>query len=200
MNLFWLDLETSGLNPQIHRILEAAVVVTDENLNELFGISTLIDANLDAVEWLPSAREIHTANRLIEDLKDPSIPKLKIEQLSEWLLEIANAFGCTKTESSPGSPLCGSTVSFDRSFLKLRAAAFLDQIDYHNVDVSSIHELAKRWYSHHHSDIESTHRALPDIRFSIERLAWYRRHIFSPYARIREGHETATKGFPVLDV
>lgn len=179
--IFWADLETTGLNPRINKILECAVVVTDQTLEPICEFETLVhNDELGPVD--PYVINMHEKNGLWEDLKTkPAIPA---PMLGTWLANIADATDCCKGPENPGAYLGGSTINFDRAFLTEHAPNFLQRISHRNIDVSTVHAFCKMTFDTHHSeDGLVAHRAMADIKFSIERLRWYRRRHFNPHGR-----------------
>ena len=171
-NLVWLDLEMTGLDPEIDRIIEIATIVTDKNLNELavgpvFAIhqSEVTMANMNA--W---CMKIHNQNGLAERVKKSTINESEAEQQTiEFLEQYINA---------GQSPLCGNSISQDRRFLYKYMPALQELLHYRNIDVSSIKELAKRWKPdlQNMKKQKSIHLALDDIRNSVNELRFYREH------------------------
>lgn len=173
--LVWIDMEMSGLDPQRERILEIATVVTDENLEVLGHGPNLIvhqdDALLDGMdEW---CTQHHGQSGLTEAVR---ASKIDTEAAEAQTLAFLQQF-CKAGKS----PLCGNSVGHDRKFI----ARYMPQLDaflhYRIVDVSTIKELARRWYPG--LDVppkKESHRALDDILESIAELRFYREHVFVP--------------------
>ena len=172
-NLVWLDLETTGLDPNREHILEIATIVTNSNLDILaegpvFAIHQPNEV-LEAMDnWNTSN---HTASGLIERVKSIGVTEKKAE--TETLAFLKNYVPEGK------SPLCGNSVCQDRRFLH-RHMAILDQFfHYRHLDVSTLKILAQRWAPQIMSGFikESQHLAMQDIRDSIEELRYYRDHL-----------------------
>lgn len=180
--MFWCDLETSDLNPRSGHILECGVIATGNDLEivaEDVWLITVPDMAKMLARMSDFVADMHTRNGLLEDLLSKST--ISLLELPDRLLAFAEQHG------QVGSPLCGSSVHFDRAWLSEHCPRFIKKMSYRNVDVSTVHELAKAWFTFSHEDpSEKPHRALADLRFSIERLRWYRRHIFNPHSRLRE--------------
>lgn len=168
--LIWIDLEMTGLNPDIDVIIEIATVVTDKDLNILAQGPVLavyqsdeILANMD--EW---NQKHHGASGLINRVKSSRInnieaERLTIEFLKEWVPENT-------------SPICGNSIGQDRRFLYRYMPKLEAYFHYRNIDVSTLKELAARWAPEVKEGFnkESTHQALDDIIESIEELRYYR--------------------------
>jgi oligoribonuclease len=183
---FWVDLETGGLETHT-KILEVGVVITDFDLNELHHASTLVafdDAEKQVPQLSQWALDTHSQNGLLAELLDPTTPKIRSVELADWLLKIAREWGCAKGPDYMGSPLCGSSVHFDRRILEARALTFTREMSYRNIDVSTIHELCKAWFNTYHDESSTpAHRVIGDLKFSIDRLRWYRARGFNPHDR-----------------
>lgn len=168
--LIWIDLEMTGLNPDIDVIIEIATVVTDKDLNILAQGPVLavyqsdeILANMD--EW---NQKHHGASGLINRVKSSRInnieaERLTIEFLKEWVPENT-------------SPICGNSIGQDRRFLYRYMPKLEAYFHYRNIDVSTLKELAARWAPEVKEGFnkESSHQALDDIIESIEELRYYR--------------------------
>ena len=175
--LVWIDLEMSGLDPEQHHILEAAVVITDGELNIIAQGPNLIvhqeQSVLDAMdEWCTT----HHGDSGLSAAVQAS--ELTLAAAEEQLLAFI-------AEHCPAgtAPLCGNSIGQDKRFL-VRYMPKLDAyLHYRIIDVSSIKELARRWYpSLSAPPKKETHRALDDILESIEELRFYRSSIFRAQA------------------
>lgn len=171
-NLIWVDLEMTGLNPEVDRILEIATLVTDKDLNIVAEGPNLIvhqpDSVLDAMdEWCTTH---HGESGLTQKVKDSALSEAAAErQTLEFLKEWVEA---------GASPLCGNSIWQDRRFL-IRYMPGLDSYcHYRNIDVSTLKELARRWRPEVADGVQKkgSHRALDDIKESIEELRHYRTH------------------------
>jgi oligoribonuclease len=173
-HLIWLDLEMTGLNPDIDLIIEIATVVTDKDLNILAEGPVLAvhqpDSALAAMDdW---NQQHHGQSGLIERVKASQINTAEAERqtlnfLQQWLPE--------KT-----SPLCGNSIGQDRRFLYRYMPRLEAFFHYRSIDVSTVKELAARWAPEIKDGFnkESKHQALDDIIESIEELRYYREHFF----------------------
>ncbi|NLA75577.1 MAG: oligoribonuclease [Deltaproteobacteria bacterium] len=172
-NLTWVDLEMTGLNPDTMVILEIATVVTDANLNVIAEGPHLAinypEEVLDRMEqW---SRTHHQESGLLDRVRASKCNCAQAEQAT--LKFVASHF--KKGES----PLCGNSVWQDRRFLARHMPLLEDYLHYRIIDVSSIKELAKRWYPGFPPyQKKKEHLALNDIRESIEELKYFRKNIF----------------------
>ena len=173
-NLVWIDMEMTGLDVEKERIIEVASIITDKNLNILEEGPNLIIHQpkklLDAMDaW---NQKQHAASGLIDEIKKSKITVKKAESLTLKFL---------KKYCIPGKAiLAGNTVHHDRKFI----AKYMPKLDkflhYRHVDVTSLKVLIKWWYpkgKNEHKKKEA-HRALGDIRESIEELKYFREHHF----------------------
>jgi len=174
--LVWIDLEMTGLDPQVHVIVEIAVIVTNGSLDETIeGPDLVLFADEAALkDMAPVVSEMHSGSGLIEAIRQSSVSVTEAEQL---VLEFV------KTHvGEPGlAPLAGNSVHADRAFLHAHMPKLEAWFHYRNVDVSTIKELARRWYPEvleNAPDKGGGHRALADIRESIEELKYYRKTVF----------------------
>lgn len=172
-NLIWIDLEMTGLDCQADRIIEIATIVTDSQLNILAEGPMLAIHQPDAVlaamdDW---NRKQHGASGLVTRVQASMLGEAEAErQTLEFLRRYV----------PPGqSPMCGNSICQDRRFLARCMPELEAYFHYRNLDVSTIKELARRWYPDLNSfGKTSTHLALQDIRDSIEELRFYRERLF----------------------
>lgn len=172
-NLIWIDMEMSGLNPEVDRVLEVAVVITDPALNTVAEAPVLVihqpDALLAAMdEWNTSA---HTKSGLIDKVRASVLSEAAAE---EQMLAFLGDY------VPPGaSPMCGNSVHQDRRFLARYMPRLEAYFHYRNLDVSTLKELARRWKPDIMAGLtkHGKHEALADIYESIEELKYYREHL-----------------------
>ncbi len=173
--LVWIDLEMTGLDPEKDLILEIATVMTDCRLEPVAEGSNITinqpeELLLSMDEW---AITHHEKSGLLDDVKRSSYDCQTAEQETLEFLSIY----CKKGES----PLCGNSVWQDRQFLKRHMPTLEEFFHYRNIDVSSIKELVRRWYpSLPPYEKRTSHRALSDIKESINELRYYRKRVFQP--------------------
>lgn len=175
--IVWMDLEMTGLDPDRDRILEIAVLVTDGDLNVTAEGPNLVVHQADEVlsamdEWNTSH---HGQSGLTTRVRESTIDEAQVQAA---LLEFLGQH----TEKGK-APLAGNSIHQDRRFL----ARYLPEVEawlhYRNVDVSTVKELARRWYPTQYSgrpNKKGTHRAMDDILESIAELKYYREAVFTP--------------------
>ena len=173
-NLVWIDLEMTGLNPDVDRIIEIATIVTDAELNVIAEGPVIavhqpepILAGMD--EW---NRRTHGESGLIDRVRRSPFSAIDAElQTLEFLQQHA----------VPGaSPMCGNSICQDRRFLAREMPVLEKFFHYRNLDVSTLKELARRWAPEVLAGLQkaSKHLALEDIRESIDELRYYRAFLF----------------------
>jgi oligoribonuclease len=174
--LVWMDLEMTGLIPSRDVVVEIATIITDDELNVVAEGPDLVIHATD--EQLAGMDEVvvnmHTRSGLLELIKASTITVAEAEaQTLAFLKEHI-------TEANT-VPLCGNSIGTDRSFLSVYMTSIDDYLHYRNVDVSTIKELARRWNPEILKKAPRKaggHRALDDIRESIEELRFYREALF----------------------
>lgn len=175
--MVWIDCEMTGLSLSDDALIEVAALVTDSELNVLGdGVDIVIRPPAHALEAMPEVvREMHTTSGLLEELDaGTTLADAEARVLAyvrEWVPDAGRA------------PLCGNSVSTDRGFLARDMPALDGHLHYRIVDVSSIKELARRWYPrayYNSPEKNGNHRALADIRESIAELRYYREAVFVP--------------------
>lgn len=174
--LIWLDMEMSGLDAEKERILEVAIVLTDGQLNVLAEGPELVIHQPDAVlagmdEW---NQRTHGASGLIERVKASTISDTQAEDAV--LAAIA-----ALVPAGDRPVLAGNSIHQDRRFIRRYWPRLDARLHYRMVDVSTIKELARRWYPEALANMPpkgEAHRALQDVRDSIAELAYYRSALF----------------------
>jgi oligoribonuclease len=183
--LVWIDCEMTGLDLGTDALVEIACIVTDAELNTADdGIDVIIKPPAEAVDAMPDiVREMHTASGLLDELS----AGVTLAEAQDQVL----AYIRQHVPESRKVPLCGNSIATDRSFLARDMPELDEFLHYRMVDVSSIKELARRWYPRAYfasPPKHGGHRALADILESIRELRYYREAIFVPHP----GPDTAT--------
>jgi oligoribonuclease len=173
-NLIWIDLEMTGLNSQTDRIIEIATIVTDSQLKVLAEGPMLAIHQSDATlatmdDW---NQKQHGESGLVARVRASTVDEREAEARTLAFLNIYVPKG--------QSPMCGNSICQDRRFLARCMPELEAYFHYRNLDVSTLKELARRWYPARIKGFNktSTHLALQDIRDSIEELRFYRERLF----------------------
>ncbi|MEE9595871.1 MAG: oligoribonuclease [Acidiferrobacterales bacterium] len=168
--LIWIDLEMSGLDTETDRILEVATIITDSALNILAEGPVLavhqpasVLENMD--EW---NTRTHSETGLVERVQASVLGEIDVERQT---LEFIERYVPKKK-----SPMCGNSICQDRRFLARCMPELEAWFHYRNLDVSTLKELARRWKPDVYNGLvkKNTHKALDDVRESIEELKHYR--------------------------
>lgn len=171
-NLIWIDLEMTGLVPEVHRIIEIATLVTDQHLNLLAEGPVIAvhqsDESLAVMDaWNTNQHGRSGLTQRVRDsvIADAEAERQTLEFLRQWV-------------PAGKSPICGNSICQDRRFLARWMPELEKFFHYRNLDVSTLKELCSRWapeiakgFSKH-----STHLAMDDIRDSVAELKYYREH------------------------
>ena len=175
-NLIWIDLEMTGLDTTADTIIEIATIVTDANLNELAEGPVLA---------------IHQSQSVMDGMDDWNTRQHGDSGLTERVLqsdvtarqaELATLEFLAQWVEAGASPMCGNSICQDRRFLAREMPELEGYFHYRNLDVSTLKILAQLWAPEVAAGFnkDSAHRALDDIRDSIEELAWYRGQLLNP--------------------
>ena len=174
--LVWMDLEMTGLDHTRDVIVEIATLVTDDDLK-------IVAEGPDIVVWQPEATlasmekivvDMHTSSGLLEAIRASTT---SLEEAGAATL----AFIKEHVEQPRSVPLCGNSIGMDRRFLAAYLPDIENHLHYRSIDVSTIKELARRWYPDVAPPKKATsHRALDDIRESVDELRFWREHVFAP--------------------
>lgn len=169
--LVWIDCEMTGLDPQIDELVEIATVVTDANLTILDeGLDLIIKPSKTAFDHMNDfVTAMHTRSGLIDEfatgLPLAEAERKTIDYVKQFVPEAGTA------------PIAGNTIGTDRMFLARWMPDLDHYLHYRNIDVSTLKELSRRWYPRayfHAPEKKGGHRALADIRESIQELRYYR--------------------------
>ncbi len=173
--LVWMDLEMTGLNPEIDAVIEIATIITDDNLNIVAeGPDLVIQTDPELLNNMEDVvQTMHSKSGLIDEVRSSQIT---LEDAKLRTLDFIKQY------VDPGTtPLAGNSIGTDRRFLLKYMSEIENYLHYRSVDVSTIKELCKRWYRDEFKYLpkkESAHRALDDIKASIEELLYYKNKIF----------------------
>jgi oligoribonuclease len=177
-NLVWIDCEMTGLDITRDKLIEVAVVVTDSQL-------TVLDPGLDVIihaedEDLAAMDDVVTTMHAKSGLTDAvRASTVTLDEAAEQVLAYVQRF----VPERRTAPLCGNSIGTDRGFLARDMPVLDDHLHYRMIDVSSIKELARRWFPRVYFAQPPkglAHRALADILESIRELAYYRQTLFVP--------------------
>ncbi len=173
----WIDCEMTGLDLTRDALVEVAVLVTDADLNVLGdGVDVVVKPPSEALQDMdPVVVDMHTSSGLLAELPAgrtlAEAEEIVLEYVRRWVPEPRKA------------PLAGSSVHTDRAFLARDMPQLTEHLHYRLIDVSSVKELARRWFPRvyfHTPRKHGGHRALADIRESIQELKYYREVLFVP--------------------
>lgn len=172
----WLDMEMTGLNPENCVIVQMAMILTDSHLNELAEPLEITIWQPDAVltHMIPYVRRMHENSGLLEQIRRSTT---SVEEAEHQAMEILSRHATYRT-----ARLCGNSISQDRRFMYKYMPSFESYLHYRHIDVSTLKELAERWYGlKFKKPNEGKHTALHDVRQSIAELKYYREHMFQSF-------------------
>ncbi|MBB1316161.1 oligoribonuclease [Shewanella sp. SR43-4] len=173
-NLIWVDLEMTGLEPAVDRVIEIATLVTDQDLNIIAQGPVLAIYQTDDVlagmdDW---NQKHHGESGLIERVRASKCSEQDaITQTIDFLSQYV---------PKGASPMCGNSIGQDRRFLNKYMLELEEYFHYRNIDVSTIKELVRRWSPETMNGFskKNTHQALEDIKESIAEMQFYRSEVF----------------------
>jgi len=176
--LVWMDLEMTGLDATRDVIVEIATIVTDDDLNIVAeGPDLVVHQSEEALAVMdPFVVEMHTRSGLLQAIHASTV---SLETAGAATL----AFIKQHVPVQGTVPLCGNSIGMDRRFLTAYLPDIENWLHYRSIDVSSVKELVRRWYPQVKNDLphkQGSHRALDDIRASINELQFYRERAFLP--------------------
>mgnify|MGYP005812073101 CR=1 FL=1 len=175
--IVWIDCEMTGLDLVADALVEVAVIVTDSELRALDGgIDVVIAPPAEALAQMNDyVRAMHTSSGLLEELAAgmtlDEAQRVVVEYVRRWVPDAGKA------------PLAGNSVGTDKTFLDRDMPELVGHLHYRIIDVSSIKELARRWYPRVYFNAPAKrggHRALADILESIDELRYYRAALMPP--------------------
>jgi oligoribonuclease len=176
--LVWIDCEMTGLDLRRDALIEVAAIVTDGELQPLDdGVEVIIKVADDVLDtMIPFVRDMHAKSGLTEHVRTSTI---SLGEAETAVLDYVRSH----VRDPKTAPLCGNSIATDRGFLARDMPSLDEHLHYRMIDVSSIKELAKRWYPRvYQSQPEKglNHRALADVLESIQELQYYRQTLFVP--------------------
>jgi oligoribonuclease len=183
--LVWIDCEMTGLDIEHDALIEVACLVTDAELNLLdAGVDVIIKPPAEALDQMKDVvRDMHTTSGLLADLPGG----VSLAEATEIVLGYVKQH----VPEPRKVPLCGNSIATDRWFIARDMPELDAHLHYRMIDVSSIKELARRWYPRAYFSSPSKHgghRALADITESVQELRYYREAVFVP----QPGPDSAT--------
>jgi oligoribonuclease len=174
--LAWMDLEMTGLDPRRDKIVEIATLLTDDELEIVAdGPDLVIAAPPEALDAMDDVvRQMHARSGLLDAIKTSTVT---LQQAADETL----AFVREHVPEAKKVPLCGNSIGTDRRFLAAYMPEVEDYLHYRSIDVSTVKELARRWYPEAFAAApkkSGAHRALDDIKESVDELKYWRSTIF----------------------
>lgn len=182
--LVWIDCEMTGLDSSKDALVEIAVLVTDSELNIIGdGVDVVIHASAQELAGMNEfVTKMHTDSGLIKEIPNG----ISASEAEELILKYLESAGVTAGKS----PLAGNSVYVDRIFIARDMPKLSEFLHYRTIDVSSIKELARRWYPkvYFNAPVKTgNHRALGDIKDSIAELIFYRKTVFLEQPGLESG-------------
>jgi oligoribonuclease len=176
--LAWIDLEMTGLDLERHVIVEIATLITDDNLDFIYdGPDIVISATDEQLSEMDDVViKMHSESGLLEAVKQSTTT---LEEATAQTLEFLRKH----VQEGTKVPLCGNSIGIDRRFLNKYIPELENFFHYRSIDVSTIKELSKRWFPKVYYQTpkkNSSHRALDDIKESVEELKYYKNVLFHP--------------------
>ena len=176
--LVWIDCEMTGLDLTHDALIEVAVIVTDGELEPLDeGLDVIVHAPDDVLDaMIPFVRDMHASSGLTDEVRASTVG---MDEAQKLVLDYVKSH----VPDERSAPLCGNSIATDRGFLARDMPELDTFLHYRMIDVSSIKELAKRWYPRVYQSQPRkglAHRALADILESIRELRFYRATLFVP--------------------
>ncbi|MBB1438798.1 oligoribonuclease [Shewanella sp. SG41-4] len=173
-NLIWVDLEMTGLEPDVDRVIEIATLVTDQELNIIAQGPVLAIYQTDEVlagmdDW---NQKHHGESGLVD--------RVRASKCSEQDAIVQTIDFLAQYVPKGASPMCGNSIGQDRRFLNKYMLELEEFFHYRNIDVSTVKELVRRWSPETMNGFskKNTHQALEDIKESIAEMQFYRKEVF----------------------
>lgn len=180
--LIWVDIETTGLDPSVDELLEVGMIVTYDDLDEVYRKSWVIRHKSFRFNT-PFVAKMHAGSGLLDECYE-DYDRIRKNNIGLYDLrsEVFNFLRECEEKSAEtvfGSPMAGASVHFDREFLKVKEPGLMKYFSYRNLDVSTIGRLAETWRPDLKDEApkkRDIHRALPDLEDSIEALRFYKKN------------------------
>ena len=170
-NLVWVDMEMTGLIPEVHRVIEIATIVTDSNLN------VLAEGPVIAIHQAPEALEAMDEWNTLTHTNSGLVARVASSAITEQMATEETLVFLREWVSEGKSPMCGNSICQDRRFMARHMPELEKFFHYRNLDVSTLKILMQRWRPDlPEAPKQGAHQALADIRESIEELRHYRTH------------------------
>ncbi len=176
--LVWIDCEMTGLDLRSDLLIEVAALVTDSQLNVVGeGVDVVVGATAEQLSRMPDVvRDMHASSGLTDEVL---ASRVTLQEAEQRVL----AYVKEHVPEPKKAPLCGNSIATDRGFLVRDMPELDGWLHYRMVDVSSVKELARRWYPRVYFNAPKKgggHRALVDILESVQELRYYREAVFVP--------------------
>ena len=176
--LVWVDCEMTGLDPDTEALIEIAVLVTEPDLTPVDeGIDIVIACEGPALDDMGAfVADMHARSGLTEEVR---ASRISLAEAEDTVLEYIKQY----VPEARTAPLCGNSIATDRTFIARYMPRLDAHLHYRMIDVSSIKELSRRWYPRVYYNQPAkglAHRALADIKESVNELEYYRRTVFVP--------------------
>ena len=190
--LAWIDVETSGLNPQEDLLFEVGLIVTDDQLEERFRDHWILQydaAMLEAIQEIcsPTVLEMHLKSGLWRDLAIPSgVNRIQPQQLDSAMMYAAYRAGSGWSQSQKVARIAGFNPGFDLNWLRVWAPKFASTCLHYGVfDSSTLREFVRYVYptGWGPSQTKPQHRSLGDCQAALDYARWFRANVMSPYNR-----------------
>jgi oligoribonuclease len=171
-----MDLEMTGLDPQVNVVIEIATLVTTDELEVVAeGPDLIVAASAEELAKMDEVvRKMHTESGLLAQVQAST---LSLADASAATLEFLRS----QIPQQGRAPLCGNSIGVDRRFLTAQLPELEAYFHYRSIDVSTVKELCKRWAPslYGRKPVKAgAHRALDDVRESVDELRFYREHFF----------------------